>query len=103
MTSPDQGVLGAHSLSSEKTLDGPMESFDFVIVGSGSAGSTLAYRLSENGRHTVLVLEYGGSDWGPLIQMPSALSYPMNMKTYDWGFVSKPEPAPGDRRLATPR
>jgi choline dehydrogenase len=80
-----------------------MESFDFVIVGSGSAGSALAYRLSESGRHTVLVLEYGGSDWGPLIQMPSALSYPMNMKAYDWGFVSEPEPALGGRRLATPR
>src|SRR6266540_203187 len=80
-----------------------MQSFDFVIVGSGSAGSALAYRLSEDGRHTVLVLEYGGSDWGPLIQMPSALSYPMNMKTYDWGFVSEPEPALGGRRLATPR
>jgi choline dehydrogenase len=80
-----------------------MESFDFVIVGSGSAGSALAYRLSESGRHTVLVLEYGGSDWGPLIQMPSALSYPMNMETYDWGFVSEPEPALGGRRLATPR
>jgi len=80
-----------------------MESFDFVIVGSGSAGSALAYRLSESGRHTVLVLEYGGSDWGPLIQMPSALSYPMNMRAYDWGFVSEPEPALGGRRLATPR
>jgi choline dehydrogenase len=80
-----------------------MESFDYVIVGSGSAGSALAYRLSEDGRNTVLVLEYGGSDWGPLIQMPSALSYPMNMKTYDWGFVSEPEPALGGRRLVTPR
>jgi choline dehydrogenase len=80
-----------------------MQSFDFVIVGSGSAGSALAYRLSEDGRHTVLVLEYGGSDWGPLIQMPSALSYPMNMKTYDWGFVSEPEPGLGGRRLVTPR
>ena len=41
--------------------------------------------------------------WGPLIQMPSALSYPMNMKPYDWGFVSEPEPALGGRRLVTPR
>lgn len=80
-----------------------MESFDFIIVGSGSAGSAMAYRLSEDGRNRVLMLEHGGTDWGPLIQMPSALSYPMNMKTYDWGFVAEPEPALGGRRLVTPR
>ena len=62
----------------------------------------MAYRLAEAG-HRVLVLEYGGTDWGPLIQMPSALSYPMNMARYDWGFVSEPEPHLNNRRLATPR
>jgi len=76
---------------------------DYIIIGSGSAGSTLAYRLSESGKHTVLVLEYGGTDAGPFIQMPAALSYPMNMKTYDWGYQSEPEPHLGNRRLATPR
>ncbi|MCR9256588.1 MAG: choline dehydrogenase [Alphaproteobacteria bacterium] len=76
---------------------------DFVIIGSGSAGSAMAYRLSEDGRHRVLVIEFGGGDWGPFIQMPAALSYPMNMKRYDWGFRSEPEPHLGGRRLATPR
>lgn len=76
---------------------------DFVIVGSGSAGSAMAARLSEDGRHSVIVIEYGGSDAGPLIQMPAALSYPMNMGLYDWGFRSDPEPHLGGRRLATPR
>jgi len=76
---------------------------DYVIVGSGSAGSAMAYRLSEDGKHSVIVIEYGGTDYGPLIQMPSALSIPMNMSLYDWGFSSEPEPHLGGRRLATPR
>ncbi len=76
---------------------------DFVIIGSGSAGAAMAYRLSEDGKHSVIVIEYGGSDAGPLIQMPSALSIPLNMPLYDWGFASEPEPHLGGRILATPR
>jgi choline dehydrogenase len=79
------------------------EAFDYIIVGAGSAGCVLAHRLSEDGRNSVLILEYGGSDWGPFIQMPSALSYPMNMSLYNWGFETEPEPHLGGRRLATPR
>ena len=75
---------------------------DFVIVGAGSAGCAMAYRLAEAGR-TVTVIEHGGSDAGPFIQMPAALSYPMNMGLYDWGFQTEPEPHLGGRRLATPR
>ncbi|MER8663773.1 choline dehydrogenase [Mesorhizobium sp. M1148] len=76
---------------------------DFVIIGSGSAGSAMAYRLSEDGKHSVIVIEFGGTDIGPLIQMPSALSMPLNMSLYDWGFASEPEPHLGGRVLATPR
>ncbi|RRH93384.1 choline dehydrogenase [Mesorhizobium tamadayense] len=76
---------------------------DFVIIGSGSAGSAMAYRLSEDGKHSVIVIEFGGTDFGPLIQMPSALSIPLNMSLYDWGFASEPEPHLGGRVLATPR
>lgn len=75
---------------------------EFIIVGAGSAGCAMAYRLAKAGRK-VLVIEHGGTDAGPFIQMPAALSYPMNMKTYDWGFSSEPEPHLGNRRLATPR
>ncbi|MXU64119.1 choline dehydrogenase [Oceanomicrobium pacificus] len=76
---------------------------DFVIVGAGSAGCALAYRLSENPANRVILIEYGGSDAGPLIQMPGALSFPMNMARYDWGFATEPEPHLGNRVLATPR
>jgi len=76
---------------------------DYVVVGSGSAGSVAAARLSENGNHSVLVLEYGGTDFGPFIQMPATLSYPMIMARYDWGFGTQPEPNLNNRRLATPR
>jgi choline dehydrogenase len=76
---------------------------DFVIIGSGSAGSAMASRLSEDGKHSVLVLEFGGTDIGPFIQMPAALSYPMNMGHYDWGYASEPEPNLGGRRLPCPR
>lgn len=75
---------------------------DYVIVGAGSAGCAMAYRLSEAG-HSVIVIEFGGSDAGPLIQMPGALSYPMNMSRYDWGYWSEPEPYLGGRQLACPR
>ncbi|WP_417597278.1 choline dehydrogenase [Pararhodobacter oceanensis] len=75
---------------------------DYVIVGAGSGGSAVAYRLAEAGK-TVVVVEYGGSDAGPFIQMPGALSYPMNMARYDWGMQTEPEPHLGNRRLATPR
>ena len=76
---------------------------DYVIIGAGSAGCVLASRLSQSGKYSVIILEYGGSDFGPLIQMPAALSFPMNMSHYDWGFKSQPEPHLGGRKLVTPR
>jgi choline dehydrogenase len=79
------------------------EAFDYVIVGAGSAGCVLADRLTEDGRHTVALLEYGGSDRSIFIQMPAALSIPMNSKTYNWGYVSEPEPGLNGRRIHCPR
>ena len=75
---------------------------DYVIVGAGSAGCAIAFRLTEAG-HKVTVIEFGGGDGSPLIQMPAALSYPMNMQRYDWGYRSEPEPHLGGRKLACPR
>jgi choline dehydrogenase len=80
-----------------------METFDYIIVGAGSAGCVLANRLTEDGKSTVLLLEYGGSDSSIFIQMPAALSIPMNRKRYNWFYESEPEPHLNGRRMHTPR
>jgi choline dehydrogenase len=79
------------------------DSFDYVIVGAGSAGCVLADRLTESGSDSVLVLEFGGSDRSLWIQMPTALNIPMNMERYDWRYYTEPEPNLNNRRLHTPR
>jgi choline dehydrogenase len=79
------------------------QQFDYIIIGAGSAGCVLADRLTEDGRATALVLEFGGSDRSPFIQMPAALSIPMNTRKYNWRYESEPEPHLGNRRFAIPR
>ncbi|MCY4100330.1 MAG: choline dehydrogenase, partial [Rhodobacteraceae bacterium] len=80
-----------------------MKVADYVIIGSGSSGSALTYRLAQNSDDRIIVLEFGGSDFGPFINMPAALSYPMNMKRYDWGYFTEPEPHLDGRQIAAPR
>jgi choline dehydrogenase len=79
------------------------DSFDYVIVGAGSAGCVLADRLSADAQRRVLLLEYGGSDRSIFIQMPSALSIPMNNPRYNWFYHTEPEPHLNGRRMHTPR
>ena len=79
------------------------EKFDHVIVGAGSAGCVLADRLTADGQRRVLLLEFGGSDRSIFIQMPSALSIPMNMEKYNWYYHTEAEPHLNGRRMHTPR
>lgn len=84
-------------------MSGVSETADYIIVGAGSAGCVLANRLSADGKNKVLLLEAGGSDKSIFIQMPTALSIPMNMAKYNWFFESEPEPYMDNRRMHCPR
>ncbi|HKJ52024.1 MAG TPA: choline dehydrogenase [Gammaproteobacteria bacterium] len=79
------------------------QEYDYIIVGAGSAGCVLANRLSEDPDTRVALLEFGGSDSSVFIQMPTALSIPMNMKKYNWFYESEPEPGLEGRRMHCPR
>ncbi|MDF1653586.1 MAG: choline dehydrogenase [Coxiellaceae bacterium] len=78
-------------------------SYDYIIIGAGSAGCVLANRLTSSGQYRVLLIEAGGSDKSLYIKMPAALSYPMNMEKYNWGYESQPEPYLNNRVLICPR
>ncbi|MFD3390269.1 choline dehydrogenase [Alteromonas macleodii] len=80
-----------------------MQTFNYIIVGAGSAGCVLANRLSENPKHKVLLLETGGSDKSIFIKMPTALSIPMNTDKYAWQFNTEKEPYLNNREMHCPR
>ena len=80
-------------------------SYDFIIIGGGSAGCVLAHRLSEDPSLRVLVLEAGRPDHRVdfRLHMPAALTYPLASKTYNWWYEPGPEPAINGRRIYQPR
>ena len=80
-----------------------MQDFDYIIVGAGSAGCVLANRLSEDKDKSVLLLEAGGANNSIFIRMPTALSIPMNMQKFNWGYKTRPEENLDHRSLDCPR
>ena len=80
-----------------------MSSYDYVIVGAGSAGCVLANRLSADPGNSVLLLEAGPSDWSPLIHMPAGLAKLVRKNGLNWNYRTEPEPALNHRRMWWPR
>lgn len=80
-------------------------SYDYIIIGGGSAGSVLANRLTEDPKNNVLVLEAGKPDykWDIRIHMPALLTSLLTDTTYNWGYESEPEPYMNNRKIAQPR
>ncbi len=77
--------------------------FDYIVIGSGSAGAVVAARLVEDGRRSVLVIEAGKSDRRALVDMPIAWFRAMRTPDLGWGYMSEPEPHANDRRIPAPR
>lgn len=77
--------------------------YDYIIVGAGAAGCVLASRLGEDPTTKILVIEAGGSEKAVIVDMPAALSIPMNTTRFNWGMSTEPEPALDGRRLNLPR
>lgn len=81
----------------------PTESFDYVIVGGGSAGCILAARLSAEGANSVLVIEAGRLDRHPLLHLPIGVARVWNRPDFNWNYFSEPEPAANNRNIFHPR
>jgi choline dehydrogenase-like flavoprotein len=71
-----------------------METFDYVIIGAGSAGSVLANRLSEDSATRVCVLEAGPKDWHPYIHLPAGFIKTFHMKSINWAYQQEPGRGP---------
>jgi choline dehydrogenase len=80
-----------------------MDMFDFIIVGAGSAGCVLANRLSDDGRHSVLLVEAGGSNRNPVFSIPLLAGVAYWHKASNWNYVTTPQPGLDGRAIKWPR
>ncbi|MEP4887407.1 MAG: GMC family oxidoreductase N-terminal domain-containing protein [Alphaproteobacteria bacterium] len=78
-------------------------SFDYIVVGAGSAGAVLAARLTENRRHTVLLLEAGPEDKNPWIHIPLGYGKLFSNAAYNWLYSTEPNVEQVNRRVPQPR
>jgi choline dehydrogenase len=85
------------------TTDMQQETYDFIVTGAGSAGAVVASRLSESGRHSVLLLEAGPPDTNPWIHIPLGFAKTFIDPKVNWKFESAPQPTLDNRRLYLPR
>jgi len=79
-----------------------MDEFDYLIIGGGTAGCILASRLTESGRHRVLLVEAGGPPRSPLIRIPAGFGHLLRSRRYNWGYESAPDPDTDDRAIPVP-
>jgi choline dehydrogenase-like flavoprotein len=79
------------------------DTFDFVVVGAGTAGCVLAARLSEDRGNTVCLLEAGGEDRHLFIQVPASVAAAIGRPSLNWRFMTEPQPALNGRRIPLPR
>ncbi len=77
-----------------------LDTFDYIVIGAGSAGGTLAARLSADSSVRVLLLEGGGSHRDPLVDMPAGWGQMIYSPRYSWGHETEPERWAGGRRIA---